>query len=271
MVWSGRRRSIGAVVRGVLIAATVIAGASGFSAPLVHAQDGDAKNILKAMSDYLADQKVITATFDSDVEVLTTELQKIQFASTGRFQLARPDKLQITRTGGYADLELVSDGKTATIFGKHLGSYAQIEAPGSIDQLIDRLRDTYLMVAPGADLLLSNVYAELIEDVVGAKHIGRGVIDGVECEHLAFRNPEVDWQLWVEVGARPIPRKYVITSKAVTGAPQYSLRLSDWKTDAHVKPDAFFFKPPATANKVEVGALAEIDEVPPGTAIGGSK
>ena len=56
--------------------------------------------------------------------------------------------------------------------------------------------------------------------MIEAKHIGRGVIDGVECEHLAFRNQDVDWQLWVQVGAKPIPCKYVITSKAVgIGAP----------------------------------------------------
>ncbi len=250
---------------GMMLAAVVL------QAPSAHAQEGDAGKILKAMSDYLAGQKVISATFESDIEVLTSDLQKIQFASTGRLLLARPDKIHVTRTGGYADLELVSDGKTATIFGKNLGAYAQLDAPGSIDQLIDRLRDTYLMEAPGTDLLLSNAYAELMKDVLSAKHIGRGVIDGVECEHLAFRNPEVDWQLWVEVGAKPIPRKYVITSKTVTGMPQYTLRLDDWKTDVRPKADEFAFRPPAGAKKVEVGALAEIDEVPPGTAVGGSK
>ena len=29
---------------------------------------------------------------------------------------------------------------------------------------------------------------ELTEDVLIAKRIGQGVVDGVECEHLAFRN-----------------------------------------------------------------------------------
>jgi hypothetical protein len=55
--------------------------------------------------------------------------------------------------------------------------------------------------------------------------MGRGVIDGVECEHLAFRNFDTDWQLWVEVGDRPIPRKLVITSKTISGGPQYTVRV----------------------------------------------
>jgi hypothetical protein len=93
----------------------------------------------------------------------------------------------------------------------------------------------------------------------------------VECDHLAFRNNDVDWQLWVAVGSNPIPRKYVITSKAVTGAPQYTLRIKDWKTDVPVAADAFAFKPPANSEKVDISALADIDEVPQGVAPGGKK
>ncbi len=61
---------------------------------------------------------------------------------------------------------------------------------------------------PGADLLLSNAYKALVDGVLEAKHIGRGVVDGVECEHLAFRNLDTDWQLWVEVGDRPSPASW---------------------------------------------------------------
>jgi hypothetical protein len=235
------------------------------------AQDQDAAKILKAMTDYVANHKVISTTYDTDIEVLTNDLQKIQFAASGQMLLSRPDKTRVSRTGGYADVELVFDGKTLSVLGKNLNAYAQTDAAGSVDQLVDRLRNQFGVPIPAADLLLSNAYDELMKDVLDAKHIGRGVIDGIECDHLAFRNPDVDWQLWVEVGSRPIPRKYVITSKAVTGAPQYTLRIKDWKTDVQVPADAFAFKPPADAKKVEIGALAGIDEVPPGVAPGGKK
>jgi hypothetical protein len=227
-----------------------------------HAQD--AGKIVKAMSDYVAGQKTISMTFDSDIEVVTTDLQKIQFTSSGQVLLSRPDKLRATRAGGYADVELVFDGKTATVLGKHINAFAQTDAPGTIDQLIDRLRDQHNVAMPGADLLLTRVNDELMADVIDGKHIGHGVVDGVECEHLAFRNPDLDWQLWVEIGPRPIPRKYVITNKALTGAPQYTLRIKEWRTDAQVAADAFSFQPPADARKVELTALRDIDEIPPG-------
>jgi hypothetical protein len=235
------------------------------------AQAQDATKVLKAMTDYVASQKVISATYDTDIEVITSDLQKIQFASSGQMLLSRPDKVRASRIGGYADVELVFDGKTLSVLGKNLNAYAQTDTTGSIDQLVAGLRNEFGVAIPGADLLLSNAYDELMKDVPDAKHIGRGVIDGVECDHLAFRGNDVDWQLWVEVGSRPIPRKYVITSKAVTGAPQYTLRIKDWKTDVQVPPDAFAFKPPADAKKVDFKALADIDEVPTGVAPGGKK
>jgi hypothetical protein len=229
----------------------------------VQAQTADPTTILKKMSDYVAAQKTVSATFDTDIEVVTTDLQKIQFASSGQFQLSRPDKMHATRLGGYSDVEMVFDGKTLTVSSKDRNSFAQLETAGSVDQLVELLRDKYAVVLPAADLFLSRAFDEMTSDVRDAKYIGRGVVDGVECEHLAFRNLDVDWQIWIAVGAEPIPRKYVITRKSVTGAPQYTLRVKEWRKE--LPADAFAFKPQTGATKVALEALDNIDEVPPGT------
>jgi len=251
-------------------AAVLALGATLVFAPSALAQDGAAR-ILKAMSDYVASQKSISAAYDSDVEVITADLQKLQFSSSGQLSLSRPDKLRATRTGGYVDVEFVFDGKTFTVHDRDNKAYAQADASGSIDQLVERLRNEFSVEAPGADLLLTSSFERLTEDVVDGKHIGLGVVNGVECEHLAFRGVDSDWQIWIEVGSRPIPRKYVITNKAVTGGPQYTLRIRDWQTDAQVASDAFAFKAPAGASKVEINALAQTDEVPHGVISGGKK
>jgi hypothetical protein len=262
------RRPFGRIA--LTISVFVMAAASVVSS--ARAQNGDdAMQILKAMTDYVSGQKTISATYDTDIEVITDNLQKIQFASSGQMLLSRPDKVRASRTGGYADVEMVFDGKTFTVLGRNLNKFTLVDSPGSIDDLVARLRNEFGIAVPGADLMLSRSYEELTTDVHDAKHIGRGVIDGVECEHLAFRASDVDWQLWVEVGSKPIPRKYVITSKAETGAPQYTLRIKDWKTDVQVAADVFVFKPPANSEKVDISALADIDEVPQGVAPGGKK
>lgn len=243
-----------------------LAGASGAACA------DDTSSILKASTDYLATQKSITATFDSDIEVITPELQKVQFASSGEFRLSRPDKLRIRRTGGYTDAELIYDGKTLTISGNNVKSYIQADEPGSIDHIIDVMQSGGVSL-PGTDLLLSNAFDLLTSDVIDGRHIGQGVVDGVECEHLAFRGTETDWQIWIETGSRPIPRKYVITSKNVAGAPQYTLRIKSWSTDAISDANSFVFKPSTEMTKVSLApdAMAEFDEVPPGISTGGRK
>jgi hypothetical protein len=244
--------------RYLILAGLLVTASSGAQA---EAGD-DAKAILKAMSDYMGSQQAIELTFDSDIEVITPELEKLQFTNSGEVLLSRPDKLRAHRKGGYADVTMVFDGKTVSILGNNLNGYAQLEAPGNVDQLLEALRAGHGIALPGADLLQSKSYDALAAGILEAKHIGRGVIDGVECEHLAFRNFDTDWQLWVEVGDRPMPRKMVITSKTVNNAPQYTLRVKDWKTGVAPAADAFTFTPPANAIQLSPDALVDLDELP---------
>jgi len=116
------------------------------------ADEADAKRLLKAMSDYLGAQKAISFDYDVNLELVSTQKQKIALASSGTLTLNRPDKLHLTRTGGFANVEMVFDGKTLTLLGKNTNLYTQLEAPGTIDQLVDVLREKYHRPVPGADL-----------------------------------------------------------------------------------------------------------------------
>lgn len=231
-------------------------------------QRGDAKSILKATADYVSSQQTIELKFDSDIEVVTPQLEKIQFTNSGEVLLSRPDKLRAHRVGGYADVELVFDGKVASVYGKNLNAYARFEVPGTVDHLIEALRAGHGVALPGADFLLSRPYEVLVADVMEAKHIGRGVVDGVMCEHVAFRNFDTDWQLWVDVGDKPIPRKLVITSKTLNGAPQYTFRVKSWRTGFAPARNAFEFSPPAGAEQIDANDLIELDELPPEAPLG---
>lgn len=254
------------------ITATVVIAAASFITTQDVAHADDPAKLLKAMSDYLASNKSLAAKFDSSIEVVTLDLQKIQFTSSGEIKLSRPDKLRIRRTGGYADVDLVYDGKTVSLYGNNTKFYVQVDLAGTIDNMIDAMQSQSSVGIPGADLLLSNSYDQLMAGVIEGKHIGQGVVDGVECEHLSFRDPDTDWQIWIEAGAKPVPRKYVITSKTVSGAPQYTLSIREWKTDANADSD-FVFKAPGDATKVALDSavMVELDEIPPGVPEGAKK
>lgn len=235
------------------------------------AQEGDARAALRRMSDYLASAKTIAASFDSTIEVVTPSLQKIQFTSSGKLALERPGKLRVERTGGYADVTFVFDGQTLSVFEKDRNVYAQAPVAGDIDAMLEALRKDLSIEPPGADLLGSNPYEALMASTNEGRQIGRGVVSGVECDHFAFRGDEVDWQIWIETGAAPAPRKYVITSKAVAGAPEYALVIRDWRTGGEITADNFEFAPPAGARKIVVAELTGFDEVPPASMSGEKK
>jgi hypothetical protein len=235
------------------------------------ADEADARKLFKAMSDYMAAQKAISFQYDTNLEVVTNDKQKLALASSGKLTLNRPDKIRITRTGGFADVEFLFDGKTLTLLGKTANLYGQLEVPGTIDHLIDELRDTYGKPVPGADLLLSNINDQLMATVVDVKDLGSGVIGGVECDHLAFRTKEVDWQIWIAQGSHPYPCRYVITSTTVEQAPQYSLTIRDLKTGDEVGAEDFSFKNATSAKKMDLADLPNMDELPEIFAVGGRK
>ena len=259
--------------RTALYSILVSALAAAFMVVPIRAQaaESDATGILKTMSDYVGSQKSIKLAFDSDIEIITPQLEKIQFTNSGEAFLSRPNKLRAHRMSGHADVAMFFDGKTVSIYGKHVNGYAQFDAQGSVDQLFHSLREGDGVALPGADLLLSNSYEVLVAGIMEAKYIGTGIIDGRECEHLAFRNFDTDWQLWVEAGEFPIPRKMVVTSKTMNSAPQYTIRIKSWETGVQTSPSDFTFTPPADAQKLDHNALIEFDELPPGAPEGGNQ
>ena len=249
-------------IKSLALWGTAFAMAIMASVPAAHADEAQAKEIFKAMSDYMAAQQAISFDYDTSFEIVTTDDQKVALASSGSVTLNRPDKIRTKRTGGFADVEMVFDGKTISLLGKNANLYAQAEVPGTIDNLVDVLRDKFNRPLPGADLLLSDVNGALMPLVTGVKDLGSGVIRGQECDHLAFRTAEVDWQIWIAQGDRPYPCRFVVTTKDVTGWPQYTVDVRNFKSGAEVAADDFVFKAPAGAQKLKEGEFPDVDELP---------
>lgn len=223
--------------------------------------DAEAERVLRAMTGYLGGLQAFSAQYDVDNEVISTDGQKLQFSASGTIEVQRPGRLHATRTGGFADVELFFDGKAVTLLGKKKNVFKQLRGPTTIDQAIETLRSELDVDLAGADLLYADLYEGLLTDVRSGTNLGPGVVNGVLCDHLAFRAEKVDWQIWVQRGDKPLPLKYVITSKWVTGAPQYTIRLHHWNTQPQLDPQRFVFRAPAGARELETVATNELGEL----------
>jgi len=148
------------------------------------------------------------------------------------------------------------DGANVTVYGKRENLYATAKAPDNIDAMFDFARQNLSIDAPGADLLYSNAYSILMEDVVSGRYMGVEPIGNRMCHHLAYRGNETDWQIWVEDGARALPCRFVITSKKEPGSPQYSVETTNWKA-ATFPAETFAFKPPRDAVKIDFVTVSD--------------
>ena len=223
--------------------------------------DPEADAILLAMAEQLKGLKAFSVDYDVDHEIVDLTGQKLQYSASGTMTTSRGSGFLMTRKGPYADLEVSFDGKVISLYGKGLNVYAQMDSPGpSIEAAVQEFRMSTGLDAAGADLLSDDPYAVLTENVVSGALVGTAFVGGVESDHLAFRNDAVDWQIWIGKGEQKLPLKYVITTKWLTGAPQYSLRLSNWNV-GEVDAKLFSFTPAADAKKLEAVNADAIGEL----------
>jgi hypothetical protein len=82
--------------------------------------------------------------------------------------------------------------------------------------------------------------------------VGKAVIEGVVCDHLAFRAPDVDWQIWIQEGPQPLPRKLVVTTLDLPNAPQFAVTVTRWDLQPPLDAQTFTFTPPPGARQIEL-------------------
>jgi hypothetical protein len=229
----------------------VMVGLTTYSEGQSTAIEPKADQLLRKMSSYLAGLEQFSIQTENTLEVVLRSGEKIQYGNPADALIQRPNKLRAERKGDIVNQEFYYDGKTLTLYHKDRNYYATVEAPPTIDEMIDFAREYLDVYAPGSDLIYKNAYSILTEDVISGFYVGMSVVGGIKCHHLAFRGNEVDWQIWIEEGDKPLPRKFIVTSKWMTGAPQFTVTIKSWNLSPKLTEDMFTFVPPKGAQKID--------------------
>jgi hypothetical protein len=212
--------------------------------------DPKADALLLEMSNQLSSMKSFTFQSSQVMEVVTKDGQKIQGLAETNVSIQRPNRMRVDRMGFKGGGSIYYDGANVTFYGKQDNLYATTVAPDNLDDMVDFTRDQLSIDAPGADLIYSNPYSVLMEDAVSGQYLGAEPVGDRMCHHLAYRGKETDWQIWIEDGGKSLPCRFVITSKKVTGSPQFTVSTTNWKEQS-IAPDKFAFAPPKDATKIE--------------------
>ncbi len=156
------------------------------------------------------------------------------------------------RKDGLDDQQYFYDGKTLTVWVKAKNLYGSMPVPSDPEEMVEVTRSRGLTV-PLDSLLREAVRKELLTDVLDGVVVGTGMVAGAECDHLAFHQKDVDWQLWVEKGSRPLPRKLVITTLGRRKEPQH-LEVLTWDLAPRFDEKTFAFTPPEGAEMMTIAA-----------------
>jgi hypothetical protein len=218
----------------------------------------EAINALEQMSSYLRTLKTFTVSSQTSLDEELDSGQKVMVDGEVTMTVQRPDRLHIARKVVEDDIDqqFFYDGKTFTLYGNTNKFYASVPAPATIGELLDVARDRYDIELPLSDLFRWGMDSNDKKDILAASHIGTAQVNGVICEHYAFHNADVDWQLWIEKSATPLPRKMVITTTAEQKHPQF-ISVMNWDIAPKIDEKLFTFVPPTDAHKIEFVVIDE--------------
>lgn len=231
----------------------------------VAAEDTGAPNpfdLLKRMSDYLGGLESFRVVATTTTDEPSETGQRVELSALRTLRVARPNKVQGEARGDSINRNVYYNGSTFTIFDPGRKSYGTIKLPGEIDGMLDYLAEEYGAAQPLADLLYSSVYDALLPAAETGRHLGLSNVGETICDHLLFEGEAVDWQIWIDAGARHLPRKLVITYRLAEGNPQYEATFDEWDLSPTFAPDIFEFTPPQGAEEITVVPMAERKGLP---------
>lgn len=253
--------------RAVLSAALLLACATGAAqdSPDTAAEAGssavapEAVAAVERMQTYIHGLKAYAVHAETTEDEVLPFGYKLQGNQSVDLLVQLPSQLRVDISGDDRDQTYLLDGATFTMHAKRLGVYTQAPVTATLDQAVGKLLSDGVEM-PLIDVIYQGTKGTLLEGARAGRVVGESRIDGVLCDHLAFRQATIDWQIWIAQGDQPLPKKLLITTRYEVGDPQFEAELT-WDIAPKIGGDSFAFKAPSDARKIpwEKGAHSTAD------------
>jgi hypothetical protein len=214
-------------------------------------EDG-AIEALKEMSDYLMTAQTLAITSQGSLDAVTNNGQRIQMDGVTHYKVRRPGFV-IDYQSNIKDRRFIYDGKTFTVYSPTLGFYASVPAPATNREVLETIYEKFGIALPLEDLFRwgDGSQAARLQALQSAYEVGTATIDGVQTDHFAFREAETDWEVWIQQGDQPVPRKLVIVDRNDPAKPTFIARLT-WTMNPTFTDADFTFVPDANAKRIQL-------------------
>jgi hypothetical protein len=240
-----------------------MAQAQDTAAPVI---DPEAMAALRKMSDYLRTLNAFQVSGEITTEAVLEDSQKIQLSKNVDVVASRPNKLLARIRADQFERVLYYDGSNFTLFAPRMNHYATEPAPANIGEFATLLEDKHGIELPLVDLFRWGTPESDLNKITAAKEVGESVCGGVTCQHYAFRQPGLDWQIWIQRGDHPLPRKIVLTTLTDEARPQHTV-VYNWNLAPSFNQEAFAFVAPQGAKRI---TLADVRAKPTASSANGN-
>jgi hypothetical protein len=215
--------------------------------------EDEAVEALKEMSNFLMTANTMQIVSNGSLDVVTNNGQRIQLDGTTTYKVRKPAGFVIDYASDVKSRRFIYDGKNFTVYSPKLGFYSTVAAPASNREVLKTIYDKFGIALPLEDLFrwADGSNDDRIKALKSAYNVGPATIDGVETDHYAFREENVDWEVWMDQGDRPFPRKLVIIDRDDPAKPTFIARLQ-WTMNPAFTDADFAFVPDANARKIQM-------------------
>lgn len=217
--------------------------------------DADASAALDRMGAHLRSLGSFRLISNASTEDVFDNGQKLMTQQRTTYTMGGRDKLHVKVETDTQSRDVFYDGKTFTLVAPRAGKYLQIPFSGTVSQMLTRADEDWGIDFPVQDLFRWGDPTATAERPKEGFKVGSTRIGDVMTDHYAFRQSGVDWQIWIDQGDKPLPRKMVITNLEDPAQPQYVAHFT-WDTAPGIAANAFDFTPAKADTRIDIKQFA---------------
>jgi hypothetical protein len=208
---------------------------------------------LSRMSAYLRSNRTFQVKLETQRDDVDAFGQVLTFDGASTYSVRAPDGLAIDTREADETRRYVYDGRSVTVFDPKTGYYGHFPAPPTIRQTLDEAEAKYGIHLPLSDLFTWGEDPDQGRNLTAAHYVGQATVNGQAARHYAFRQPNIDWQIWIADGDKPLPLRVVVVGASDPSRPQFEADLT-WDTSPQFAADTFVFTPPPQAKAIPMAS-----------------
>ena len=216
--------------------------------------DPDAVAALRRMSTYLRTLTTLEIVSEGSIDAVTDDGQRVQMDGVTTYKVRRPG-LSIEFVSDAKTRRFVYDGKTFTVFAPTLNFYSTVPAPPTNKEVVELIYERYGIALPLADLFRwASPDGVREKDLLSGYQLDTATLEGIKTDHYVFRQKDIDWEVWIQQGDQPLPRKLVIVDRTDASRPTFIARLK-WKVNPPLTDADFAFTPGKDDKQIELATF----------------